>query len=334
MLISIILPVYNVSEFLPKCLESILCQDYKDLEILCIDDASTDNSLNILEDYAKKDNRIRIIRNNINIGLGETRNRTLKEAKGEYIHFIDSDDWLEEGLYSSLFKKIEEFSNPDIIYFQYNTYDNVTKEITPIEFKNKTILNKILNPVQNPEAFDNWDRYAWIKLHKREFLLNNKVFFTQEKSLEDIVPAALAYVNCKTLVYTDITGINYRINRHGSLVTQAAKSFKGIVEAFEYDKKLYENLPENIKYKLLGFDYYQIRHNIEKAYVDNVISTTELIKTVFKVNTPEAKKYIYTDLEPNEYELLINLRKVLMRKHCPKLWKAIIEIKKKLLKFI
>lgn len=334
MLISIILPVYNVSEFLPKCLDSILCQDYKDLEILCIDDASTDNSLNILEDYAKKDNRIRIIKNKYNTGVGEARNIGLKKAKGKYVHFVDPDDWLEKGLYSNLYKKIEEFSNPDLIYFKYNTYNNVTLETKTIEFKNKTILNKTLNPIENIEAFDNWDRYAWIKLNKRDFLLNNNIFYTRDKALEEIIPAGLTYIKCKTLVYTDIIGVNYRINRQGSLITEGYKSFLSIVKSFEHNKKIYKSLPKEIKYKLLGFDYYQIRHNVERAYIENIISTSELIKTVLKVNTGDAKNYIYTDLDPNEYELLINLRKVLMRKHCPKLWKAIIEIKKKLLQFV
>lgn len=334
MLISVILPVYNVSEYISKCLDSIISQSYGNLEIICVNDASSDNSLEILEEYKQKDKRIRIIKNETNVGAGESRNIGLKAANGEYVHFVDPDDWLEADLYSELSKKLQEFSQPDILYFKYNTFDNISKEFNTVEFKNETILNRILNPVKNPEAFDNWDRYAWIKLHKRQFLLDNNIFYTHDKALEEMIPAAIAYVNCKTLVYTDIIGINYRINRKGSLVPEGYKSFKGIVKAFEHNKKLYKNLPDNIKYRLLGFDYYQIRHNVEKAYIENEISTFELIKTVIRLNTPDSKKYIYTELDPNEYELLINLRKVLMRKHCPNLWKNIINIKKKLFKSV
>ncbi len=330
MLISVILPVYNVSEYISKCLDSIISQSYGNLEIICVNDASSDNSLEIIEEYRQKDKRIRIIKNEINVGAGESRNIGLKAANGEYVHFVDPDDWLEADLYSELSKKLQEFSQPDILYFKYNTFDNISKEFNTVEFKNETILNRILNPVKNPEAFDNWDRYAWIKLHKRQFLLDNNIFYTHDKALEEMIPAAIAYVNCKTLVYTDITGINYRIKRNNSLVTQAHKSFKGIVKSFENNKELYENLPDNIKYKLLGFDYYQIRHNVEKAFIENEISTLELIKLILKVNTIDAKKYIYNDLAPNEYELLINLRKVLMKKYCPNLWKKLINIKKRL----
>lgn len=330
MLISVIIPVYNVSEYLPKCLDSIIKQPFKDIEIICIDDKSTDNSLEILNQYHQKDSRIKILENSENLGVGLSRNRGLEIAEGEYIHFVDPDDWLEDNLYTKLHNTLKKFPNIDMLYFSYQIFDNISKKVIPFEYKNKNILNKILDPINNPEAFDNWDRYVWLKLHRRKFLLDNNIFFKNYKSLSDVEYAALVYTKCKSLVYTDITGINYRIKRNNSLVTQAHKSFKGIVKSFENNKELYENLPDNIKYKLLGFDYYQIRHNVEKAFIENEISTLELIKLILKVNTIDAKKYIYNDLAPNEYELLINLRKVLMKKYCPNLWKKLINIKKRL----
>ncbi len=331
MLISVILPVYNVAEYLPACLDSIINQPYKELEIICVDDCSTDFSSDILTKYAEKDARISIIKNHKNFGPGISRNIGLKQAKGKYIHFVDPDDWLEADLYPKLFKKLDEFLYPDILYFMYKTYNNVTGEHKLKEYKNKSIINKILNPVRNPEAFDNWDRYAWIKLHKRSFLLDNNIIYTADRALEEMIPAAAAYINCKSLVYTDITGINYRINRSGSLVSEGYKSIKSVIKAFEHNKKLYKILPNDVKYKLLGFDYYQIRHNIVRAYIENYINTSELIKTVLKFNTPDSGNYVYNDLDPNEYELLINLRKVLMAKYCPDLWKKIIHLKKKLI---
>ena len=89
MLISVILPVYNVSEYLSKCLNSIISQSYDNLEIICVNDASSDNSLEIIEEYRQKDKRIRIIKNEINVGAGESRNIGLKAANGEYVHFVD-----------------------------------------------------------------------------------------------------------------------------------------------------------------------------------------------------------------------------------------------------
>lgn len=331
MLISVIVPVYNVSEYLPICLDSIIKQPFKDIEIICIDDKSTDNSLEILNQYHHKDSRIKIIENSENIGVGLSRNKGLNLASGDYIHFVDPDDWLEDNLYTELYDTLKKFPNIDVLYFMYQIFDNESEKFISYEYKNKNILNKILDPINSPETFDNWDRYVWLKLHRRNFLLDNNIFFKNYKSLSDVEHAALIYTKCKTLVYTDILGINYRIKRSNSLVSQAHKSFKGIVKSFENNKELYKNLPDNIKYKLLGFDYYQIRHNVEKAYIENKISTLELFNLIFKINTKDAKKYIYNDLAPNEYELLINLRKVLMRKYCPNLWKKLINIRKQLL---
>lgn len=99
-----IIPIYNTGKYLPKCLDSILNQTFNQIEILCIDDGSTDNSLQILEEYSNKDSRIKIFSNNHN-GAGAARNTGLDNAKGKYISFIDSDDWIDSNTYQELYKK-------------------------------------------------------------------------------------------------------------------------------------------------------------------------------------------------------------------------------------
>ena len=93
-MISIIIPVYNTEDYLHVCLNSILKQSYGDFEIICVDDASTDSSLEILEYFTKKDSRIKILKNDSNRGQGFSRNRGLDVAEGKYIFFLDSDDWI------------------------------------------------------------------------------------------------------------------------------------------------------------------------------------------------------------------------------------------------
>ena len=102
--ISIIIPVYNVEKYLEQCLKSVINQTFKDIEIICINDGSTDNSLEILEAFQKQDERIKII-NKQNEGQGIARNEGLKVAKGEYISFIDPDDWVAQGMYEFLYNK-------------------------------------------------------------------------------------------------------------------------------------------------------------------------------------------------------------------------------------
>ena len=92
--LSIIIPVYNVEKYLPKCLESILGQSFKDFEIICVNDGSTDNSLQVLQTYKKQDGRIVIV-DKKNEGSGIARNLGLSTARGNYVYFVDSDDWLE-----------------------------------------------------------------------------------------------------------------------------------------------------------------------------------------------------------------------------------------------
>ena len=99
--ISVIIPVYNSEKFLKKCLDSIINQTLNDIEIICIDDGSTDKSLRILNNFADKDNRITII-NQKNSGPSAARNKGIENAKGEYIGFVDSDDWIDLDFYEKL----------------------------------------------------------------------------------------------------------------------------------------------------------------------------------------------------------------------------------------
>ena len=93
--ISVIVPVYNVEKYLSECLDSIINQTFPDFEIICVNDCSTDKSGNILEDYSRKDNRIKIFYHQFNQGLGAARNTGLKNAHGKYVQFLDSDDYFE-----------------------------------------------------------------------------------------------------------------------------------------------------------------------------------------------------------------------------------------------
>ena len=115
MKLSVIIPVYNVEKFLPDCLDSVLSQDFPDMEILCVDDETPDNSLQILEDYAARDPRIRILRPPHG-GLSRARNRGTKEAKGEYITYVDSDDMLAPGILKKAVEKADRLQ-ADVLVF-------------------------------------------------------------------------------------------------------------------------------------------------------------------------------------------------------------------------
>ena len=123
--VSVVIPIWNTEKYLRKCLASVVNQTYKNLEIICINDGSPDNSLAILEEYAKKDSRIIII-NQGNAGVSTARNRGLDIATGEYISFVDPDDWIESNTYESTVNLFEKNPKVDLITFGTTLSTNVT----------------------------------------------------------------------------------------------------------------------------------------------------------------------------------------------------------------
>ena len=140
--VSVIIPVYNVEPYLKECLNSIINQTLKDIEIICIDDCSTDNSYQILEEYSKKDNRIIILKNEKNTGGPSTaRNKGIDLAKGDYLYFIDSDDYIENNFLEEMYNTAKEYNtdivsnlniiennNNNYIYYQHSIYNILKKK--------------------------------------------------------------------------------------------------------------------------------------------------------------------------------------------------------------
>ena len=189
--ISVIIPVYNVEKYLSQCLDSILNQTFKDFECICVNDGSTDNSLSILQKYASKDNRIKII-NQENKGLSGARNSALKVVNGKYITFIDSDDFV-SGDYLEKLINLAEKENSDIVYCRHkmyysfdNKYENGPNreklnklffEYSKSKQKNKQI-KYILDIVEN-------SRSACMKLYKTDVIENNDISFFEDIYAEE-----------------------------------------------------------------------------------------------------------------------------------------------------
>lgn len=139
-LITVVVPVYNKKEYLVKCVDSIRAQTYKNLEILLIDDGSTDGSGSMLDEFAAKDNRIRVIHKK-NGGLSDTRNCGIKEAKGKYTGFIDADDYIEKDMYENLYKAYSQYD--DITFAQImsqNVYENGEVFSEPLKKSGETVI--------------------------------------------------------------------------------------------------------------------------------------------------------------------------------------------------
>lgn len=125
--ISIIVPVYNTEKYIERCIKSIISQSFTDFEIICVDDASSDSSYKILQEIAAKDTRIKLWRNSQNEGAGYTKNVALHKAVGEYLCFVDSDDWLVENALKTLYENAKKYNVDDVFYLSYNMNEGDTE---------------------------------------------------------------------------------------------------------------------------------------------------------------------------------------------------------------
>lgn len=180
-LISVIVPIYNVEKYLNKCIESIVNQTYKNLEIILVDDGSPDKCPQICDEWAKKDKRIKVIHKE-NGGLSDARNTGLDNAKGDFISFIDSDDWISKSMYAILIKEIKKY-DCDIIECGINYINDINGEIIRItDCQNKCIFNvdEAMFELVNEKLLH---QVVWNKLYRKECI--NGFLFKFGKYNED-----------------------------------------------------------------------------------------------------------------------------------------------------
>ena len=173
--VSILIPCYNVEKYIRQCMDSVINQTLKEIEIICVDDGSTDNSLTILENYAQRDKRIQIFSQQ-NLHAGIARNHGLEKASGKYVHFMDSDDLLiDNNVYENLYKIIKSQKNINIIKFKNKAFDDSTNEYTKNDrYELKIVGEKFINNFMDIEN----DLYIlsrltvtpWSGIYRKEFL--------------------------------------------------------------------------------------------------------------------------------------------------------------------
>lgn len=218
--VSILVPICNVEKYLRQCLESLVNQTLKDIEIICINDGSSDNSLAIIKDFAKKDNRIVII-DKPNSGYGDSMNRGLAIAKGEYIGIVESDDFADIDMFEQLYR-LAQRGNVDIVRSNFYFYwaDRGDVDIFHAEIRN---YEKIVDLIQEKELML-VSPAIWTAIYRREFLLENGIKFltTPGASYQDLSFSIKALFMARSLIYTDDCYIHYRQDNPSSSVKQCA----------------------------------------------------------------------------------------------------------------
>lgn len=240
--VSIIIPIYNVEQYLRQCLDSVVNQTFKNFECICINDCSTDNSYTILKEYEKKDNRFIIINLPENKGQGVARNSGLKYAKGKYITFIDSDDWVSNDYIEILYSAIEKY-NTDFVSAKFYLFDNVKQKIKRNSLEPKIPFNTILCTKKDKKKIIKNISFLQTStvcgnIFKRKFLLSNNMSFKPVK-FEDTLFIWEAIIRANNFIFIEDIIYFYRKNRKNStMVSFTAKDrMKYYIQLIELNQR-------------------------------------------------------------------------------------------------
>ena len=238
--VSVIIPVYNVEKYLRECLDSVINQTLKDIEIICIDDGSTDNSLSILKEYAKKDKRIKVI-NQENKGLSGARNTGIENATGEFIGFVDSDDWIDSNFYENLYNTAIT-TNSDIACAPIKrVYGNKIHLRLKIESEQlATTLQEKFDILNIPRCC-----YVWNKIYRSSKLLKHNIRFEQGKYFED-VPFSIDIISKLNNIIA-VPGAFYYYRANPNSIVNTLNNFKRMDHIWAKDYMLNFVKENNIK---------------------------------------------------------------------------------------
>ena len=289
-LITIIVPVHNVLKYVPKCLDSVLRQTYSNIEVIVVDDGSNDGSGLICDNFAAKDSRVKVIHQS-NQGLSEARNVGLVKASGEYIGFVDSDDWISPQMYERLYGEIVK-NRADMaacrmytatdkgVYLRKQGYSDTTKVLT-----NKEALASMAAAIDISTS-------ACDKLYKKSALLVNP--FPQGKYYEDLYSMSDIISRCNNIVYIDAPYYYYYLRKNSITHTLSAQHLMNHFEAAIYRNKRIE------------MSYPELKQLAQKSQIIyNTVLYTSLVfhrKEDHKIN--HLAHVIIEDMKKHSYSLL------------------------------
>lgn len=299
-LLTIVVIVYNTEKYLKDCLDSVVNQTYQNLEIICLNDCSTDKSLEILEEYAAKDERIKIITNEKNLGPGVTRNKGLDIAHGEYILFIDSDDWLDLTTCEKLISKAKENDSDVVFYSLYKVNGDEKKEWKqfcevshPLSLEDRKILIKKTH-------FSTWS-----KLWKLEFLIKKGIRFPNFRWAEDHKPHWMVCLLAEKVAFEP--GYLYYYRRNETQATQSKdERFIQIIDVYN---EIEEYLKKEKLYSFYKKEFIEKKfRNYDLAFFNIKIQVREEFLKKARISFSD-KFFLLTQYKPLTHGILLALMK-------------------------
>ncbi|MCK9181390.1 MAG: glycosyltransferase [Fibrobacteraceae bacterium] len=283
-LVSVIVPVHNGESYLRQCLDSIVNQTLRDIEIICIDDGSTDGSLKILEEYQRKDSRIRVISEEAS-NAGHARNVGLKTAIGMFLSFLDCDDWFEldmlEVMYAQSLK-----TDADVVICKAATFDQKSGKFSSESFS----LQENLVPARicfsckdiAADAFQFCRTAAWDKLYKKSFIDENLIQFQEQPRMNDCFFSVMANIRAKKISVCNHFFVHYRINTGTSITSNFKQTYPSTLVTIQKiwnslapeEQKIFVKSFKNFVLKIIfyeflrfpeefAFQYYKLLHSMD-----------------------------------------------------------------------
>ena len=292
--LSIIVPVYGVEKYIDKCLNSLVKQSLKEIEIIVVNDGTKDNSQKIIDKYVKKypDKIKSYIKENG--GQGSARNYGLEKANGEYIGYVDSDDFVEKDMYKKLYNKAKENNYDIVVCGNYNVSE---------DYQNKNIDAFINNYNTDLENIFFGKMAVWNKIYKRDILIKNKLEFKEKVWYEDLAFTLKAIMNSNTFAFIDEPLYDYLI-REGSTMNNSnvqrnleiLDAFNDILSYIQHNKK--EEYFSKIEFLAIDHIYISAIVRVLKAEADDKVKRETINKLIDYMNKkfPNYKnnKYINT----------------------------------------
>lgn len=277
--VSIVIPVYNAGRFLPQCLDSLLNQTYKDIEIICVNDGSTDNSLDILEKYSSKYSQIRVFsKENENLGAASARNMGLENVKGEYVQVLDSDDFFEEDMIEKMLAAATR-NDADLVICSAKHFDERGIRTGEIMKRPQVKLAPQMECFSWKDCpkfiFQIADFVAWNKLFKRNLIEKGNLKFERIPISDDCYPSIIGTAMAERIVVIDEPFINYRINSGTSQVDSHAKHPEA---AYLATFSIVEKLKELGVYAELRQSYLNLALRVMQDYYDRMYDFDTLKK--------------------------------------------------------
>lgn len=294
MKVSVIVPIYNTSRYLKQCLQSLQNQTLKEIEVICVNDGSTDDSCGIIEQFVAEDNRFKAIHKG-NTGYGHSVNMGIRAARSPYIGIVESDDFAEHSMFQNLYNAAEN-NEADLVKGNYNTYcEHSSCPVVFEEMLGAFPYGKTILPRDNPKIFGVHPS-VWASLYKKSFLEENDIWFqeTPGASYQDIAFAFKVNANAKRICFIRDAVLNYRVDNVDSSVHNPQKIFcvcdelkeidryigdRAEIEAFEADwlKKLY-GIAAWIKYRNYMWNYTRLSLPYQYAFLIKVHEELEDIR--------------------------------------------------------